>query len=188
MLKDSNLYLFAILFCFSCVGDLPFECEECGFKCLEGDRKNIGTNNCSWFDDCGFLFYPDSRIDVTKSNGIGPGSNNIFEFKTTLFAIEGIRPEIVKTLIFESDPAIRTFELNGAGFKSLNVHFKQECVCGDVKLTPVEEGCIAGEQQATGIWFIYGKVMVNTPSGEEEMKFEARFDRIAKTSFKAKVQ
>jgi hypothetical protein len=172
----SNIIL--LLFCFSCSSDFPVECEECGFNCLKGDEKKVENNNCQWFDDCAFNYYPNARIDTKQSSGIAPGDKNVFEFTSLTSAVEGIRPEVKNALIFETDPSIRTFWINGEDFKDLNVHFKRTCTCGNIAFTPAILGCIAGEQQAIGVWFMYGKATVQTPNGDEDVKFQARFDAV----------
>lgn len=175
--KSSFYFLIPIILLWACQGGSSLgDCEDCGFQCLDGGERNVVTNNCFLFDNCGFTYYPNSRIDTKESNGIAPGENNVFEFMVSNEAVEGIRQEITNSLIFETDATIRTFEINGKEFNSLNAHFKRETLNGNIDFVPARSGCIAGEEQASGVWFMYGKVQVPTQDGSEDMKFEARFD------------
>lgn len=176
MIIKKFLFFILLVSCLSCSNEPPVECEDCGFNCLKGDEKKVENNSCEWFDDCAFNYYPNARIDTKQSNGITAGDKNVFEFTSLTSAIEGIRPEVKNTLIFESEASIRTFWTKGEDFKDLNVQFKRTCVCGNISFSPARVGCIAGEQQALGVWFMYGKVSVQTPNGDEEIKFQARFD------------
>ncbi|MGR3810815.1 hypothetical protein [Jiulongibacter sp. NS-SX5] len=178
----SRLYLglFSILFFLLSCGEneLPESCDNCGFQCLTGEEKKLINNGCLWYDDCSFNYYRNSNIDLSGESSIQDGDKNVFEFKTMDTEVAGIRPEIKNTLLFETDPLDKTFWVNGNDFKKLNVHFKRTCTCGNVELSPAKSGCIAGEEQAPGVWFMFGKAIVTTPNGDEEVAFEARFNRV----------
>lgn len=176
MRKQITLFFVLIPILISCRGNLPTACDDCGFQCLTNGEKNVVTNNCFLFDDCGFNYYLNSRIDITESNGFSDGNKKVFKLTTSNDAVEGIRLNLKNTLVFELDDEIRRFEYNGQDFNSLKVQFKRESGSNINGFDEVKIGCIAGEQQANGVWFVYGKVNVPNVDTDESVKFEARFE------------
>lgn len=161
---------------FSCNPTLPIDCEDCGFQCLTNGESNVVTNNCFLYDDCGFKYYFNSRIDISEDKGFSEGQNKVFEFTTSNDEVAGIRASLKNTIIFEVDDNLRVFEYNGEDFNRLNVQFRRESSSGNIGYDEVKIGCIAGEQQANGVWFVYGKINVPNVQVEESLKFEARFE------------
>jgi len=59
----------------------------------------------------------------------------------------------------------------------MNVHYKRVCYCTDVRFKAVTEGCIQGEMQADGTWFIQGHLKkIDSPENADiDIKFDAQF-------------
>lgn len=169
------------LFLVSCNDfSFPPQCDDCGFQCLEEGEPNVFTNNCPLGFTCDYNVYTNAKIDISEPNGIGEGRNNVFEIITFTEAVAGTTDDDVRrTTLFEIPASQRTFYVSSEDLSRTKANLKLECFfCPNPNFVPAGVGCIAGEQQASGIWFVYGKVNFPYSDGDEEVKFEARFDEV----------
>lgn len=172
----SFLFLFAV----ACNDfSFPPKCDDCGFVCLQDGERNVFTNICPLGFTCEYNVYTNSRIDISEPSGIGEGRNNVFEMITYTEAVaNNPADDIRKTMIFEIPADQRTFYVSTEDLTKTKAQLKTECICPNTTFIASEVGCIAGEMQFDGVWFVYGKVDFEYPYGTEEVKFEARFDEV----------
>jgi hypothetical protein len=173
---------FILLFIVACNSwSFPPKCDDCGFVCLQEGEINVFTNNCPLGFTCEYNVYPNSKVDLSEPSGVGKGRNTVFEMITYTEAVaNNTNDDIRKTMIFEIPADQRTFYVAPEGLTKTKAHLKTECLCLTTDFVSGELGCIAGEMQFDGVWFVYGKVSFSYPYGTEEMKFEARFDEVKK--------
>ncbi|MFB0946661.1 MAG: hypothetical protein QMB24_11030 [Spirosomataceae bacterium] len=172
-----------VLFIVACNDwSFPPKCDDCGFICLQEDELNVFTNRCPLGFTCEYNVYTDSKVDISEPSGISKGRNTVFEMITYTEAVaSNINDDIRRTMIFEIPTDQRTFYVSPEDLTKTRAHLKTECICPTTQFVSGELGCIAGEMQFDGVWFVYGKVSFTYPYGTEEMKFEARFDEVKKT-------
>lgn len=171
-----------VLFLIACNDfSFPPQCDDCGFQCLQEGERNIFTNNCPLGFTCEYNVYTNAKIDTSEPNGIGEGRNTVFEIITFTEAVAGTtNDDVRKTTIFEIPANQRTFYVSPEDLSKTRANLKNECFfCLNPNFVPADVGCIAGEQQASGIWFVYGKINFPYSDGNEEVKFEARFNEVA---------
>jgi hypothetical protein len=82
--------------------------------------------------------------------------------------------EFTDILVFELDQNQKSFRAENADLVLLKAHFKTVCFCSNVRFITITKGCLQGEQQTDGSWFIQGKLTV-TNFSEEEIKIDSQF-------------
>ena len=182
MVKFAASVSFIILFFFSCNNfSLPPQCEDCGFICLQEGELNVFTNICPLGFTCEYNVYTNAKVDISEPSGIGKGRNTVFEMITYTEGVINIADdEVRRTMVFEIPADQRTFYVSPGDLSKTNAFLKSECFCLNTDFVPAGIGCLAGEKQANGIWFLYGKIAFPYSYGNEEVKFEARFEEVEK--------
>ncbi len=168
------LILIALLFA-SCDEDIP-TCENCDFTCLEENEPDVATNECLENWECEFVILPQSEVEISEVKGIVVGDKNVFKVRRFQEGSPEIADDEVSiTIIFELDQNQKSFSAEGNDLKNMKVHYKKSCYCPDVRFLEVSSGCMQGELQSDGAWFIQGRFSISTSELSIEEKFEARF-------------
>lgn len=152
-------------------------CEDCNFTCFDTDEPNVITDDCIDNWTCSFLATPQSMVDLEEHEGRSAGTKNVFQMINWTEGSPAIADdEFQHVLVFELDESQTSFSAEGDQFEEMKVHFKRVCFCADgVQFMPLTEGCLQGEKQAEGNWFIQGHLPISYSWGEMEVKFEAQF-------------
>lgn len=181
MAKLSSSFSIILLFLASCNNfSFPPQCDDCGFQCLQEGELNVFTNICPLGFTCEYNVYQNAKVDISKPSGIGKGRNTVFEMITFTEAVINIADDDVRrTMVFEIPAGQRTFYVSPGDLAKTNAFLKSECFCLNTDFVPAGVGCVAGEEQANGVWFLYGKISFPYSYGNEEVKFQARFNKVA---------
>lgn len=178
MQKTIFLSLLTLILLQSCQQDeaqIP-TCEGCEFTCLAANDPDVVTNACLDNWDCQFKFTPLSRVDTTHSQGLGSGNKTVFQMiNSTEGSAEIADDEFTHILVFELDESQQSFSVEGDELSDLNVHFQRICFCIDRGFQAVTVGCMQGEKQPDGTWFVQGNLSVPFSFGDIEVKFDAQF-------------
>lgn len=159
----------------SCINSVPV-CENCEFTCLDGTESDILTNDCLTDYECTFKILGDSEINIEESSGIGDGNKTVFEMITHT---EGspliIDDEFTNTFIFELDASQESFSVENEELEAMNAHSRRICFCPNHDFYKLTQGCMQGEKQDDGTWFIQADLIQPEELGEVELKFELQF-------------
>ena len=151
-------------------------CENCNFTCLEINETDILTNNCINNWECNFKIAPKSKVDLSKIDGLTLGDKIVFQmFKSTEGNIGVADDEIYEILVFEIDKNQNSFSVRDEELENMAVNFRRICYCTEVEFKNIISGCMQGEKQSDGTWFIQGNLNVLYSFGNEEVKFDAKF-------------
>ncbi|MEZ4911093.1 MAG: hypothetical protein R2774_09540 [Saprospiraceae bacterium] len=178
MKKSISVYLIsAILFvaCNKNETQIP-TCENCNFTCLEINEPGILTNNCINNWECNFKVVPKSKVDLSKHDGLALGDKIVFQMiKSTQGIKEVADDEISEILVFEIDENQNSFSVSDEELENMAVSFRRICYCPEVEFKRIISGCMQGEKQSDGTWFIQGNLNLHYSSGPKEIKFDAKF-------------
>lgn len=151
-------------------------CEDCDFTCVGDDEDNIYTNDCLDNWECDYTVYPNSKVDIESSDGFTDGDYLVF--KVALFS-EGSAliadDEFWHNLVFELPTDQNSFSVEASELEDMQAHFKRVCFCPSVEYLPVSMGCLQGEKNEEGVWFVQGNITVSYDWGDLETKFDAYF-------------
>lgn len=151
-------------------------CENCDFTCLEINESNVITNNCLMNWECNFNVIPQSRVDLNEFEGLANGAKNAFQM---IYSTQGdlaiADDEFKNILVFELAESQNSFSVEDAELEAMQVHFRRVCYCIETDFIPVTSGCIQGEKQLDGSWFIQGKLNLSYSFGDFDVKFDAQF-------------
>jgi len=178
-MKQSLLAFILVLFIFqSCDKEVHIpSCENCSFTCLEMDESNVIGNECIENWDCNFTVSPQSKIDLYESEGKVDGKKNVFQMiNSTEGSLSIADDEFTNILVFELDESQMSFSVEDSELKDLKVHFRRICHCYEVDFKAIKSGCMQGEIQTDGSWFVQGNLVVSYSYGDFEIKFEAQFE------------
>ncbi|MFK7948955.1 MAG: hypothetical protein AB8G11_15280 [Saprospiraceae bacterium] len=171
-------FLLAFLFLQSCNDDnviIP-TCENCNFTCLDVIDSTVFTNDCLDNYECTYKVFAQSEIDIDVSQGFGSGDKNVFQMVTQTEGDPMIADdEYTNSLVFELDESQNSFSVDGSALSDMNVHFKRSCFCSEVEFKPIAVGCLQGEQQTDGSWFVQGNLTVSYSWGDFDVKVDAQF-------------
>ncbi len=176
-MKNSN-YLFLLLFILfqACSKDVP-DCENCSFDCVDVNDSDVITNDCLDNYECTFKIFTQAEVDLEERDGHGNGNKNVLQLVYETQGDLGIADdEFEKILIMEIDESQASFSVEGTELKSMNVHYKQICFCVETDFKEIDKGCMQGERQEDGSWFVQGNLFAPYSFGEVEVKFDARFE------------
>ena len=174
-MKNTFFLLFPMLFLISACDKEKMEvplCEDCNFTCLGQNEPNILTNDCQDNWDCSFRVRSQSKIALEEPQGVSSGDKHVFQMIRSTEGEEAIADdEFTEILVFELEASQNSFSVEEEELQSMQVHFRRVCFCSDVNFRPVTEGCLQGEKQEDGSWFVQGYF------GEGfEFGVEARFE------------
>jgi len=155
--------------------DLP-TCENCNFTCLDDIETDVLSEECIDEWDCSFKVFGQSEVDITEREGIGAGDKIVFQMNnSTEGAMEIADDEYTNILVFELDASRTSFSAEDEQLKNLNMHYREICFCLDTEFKEISSGCIQGERQSDGTWFVQGSLIVPNASGDFTVNLEALF-------------
>ena len=151
-------------------------CENCHFTCLDANEPDVISNSCLDNWDCNFKFIPQSSVDITDYEGLASGDKTVFQMvNSTEGSAQIADDEFTNILVFELDESQLSFSVEGDELSTMNVHFRRVCFCVDRGFQAVTVGCMQGEKQPDGTWFIQGNLTIPFSFGDIEVKFDAQF-------------
>jgi len=177
-MKATIITILLALFIFSsCKKNEVPTCKNCNFDCLEANEHDVITNNCLANWECDFVVVPDSKVDVEEYLGFTSGAKNVFQMLKSTQGEEFIADdEFTDILVFELDDSQKSFSADNNELEKMNVHFKRVCFCSEVLFLPITTGCLQGEKQSNGSWFVQGKLTIPFSYGSEVVKLDAEFN------------
>lgn len=175
-----GLLLASILFT-SCKKDkveIP-TCENCNFTCVDASDPDVTTNDCLENWTCNFNLKPQSKVDTGEYGGLADGGKNSFQMiLSTEGSLDIADDEFTKILVFELEESQTSFSVEGSELEAMNVYYRVICFCTEKAFIAVNSGCIQGEKQSDGSWFVQGNLTVPYSYGDVEVSFDARFEVI----------
>jgi len=140
------------------------------------NENDVITNNCFDNWECSFNIFSQSKVDIDEVEGHTAGDKNIFQLTYSTQGDDGIADdEVYYTLVMELDALQNSFSAEGEELEDMNTHFRKACFCADVRYKTVTSGCIQGEKQSDGTWFIQGNLEMLESSEPIDVKFDAQF-------------
>jgi len=174
-MKKLALFLLILGTLNSCGDDIP-ECIDCNFTCLDKNEENVMSNTCSG-GECLFKIYPNTEVNLSEEEGLKAGNKNSFSFIFTKEDVPEIADdEITTILVFELAQEKESFSVENDQLKQLNLNFRTLCYCVHTDFVEISSGCMQGERQSDGKWFIQANLVFDYPDSNAEVKFEAFFD------------
>lgn len=175
------LFLFAFMLFQACNNDSGISnnvptCENCNFTCIGTNDTDVFTNNCLNNWECSFSVIAESKVKIEEADGYTNGDKNVFLMKNYTEGSPAISDdEFTHILVFELDKNQNSFSVENADLKNMNVHFQRMCFCAFRDFMPLTSGCLQGEKQADGTWFIQGNLIATYDWGNVEVKVDAQF-------------
>lgn len=84
--------------------------------------------------------------------------------------------ELTHILVFEMDKDQNSFSIEEEAFENMEIYFKRICFCEFVAFYPVVSGCLQGEKQTDGTWFVQGDLATATTfGGSFDVRIDAQF-------------
>lgn len=169
-------FLFVVLLPSCSKKEIP-TCENCSFTCIAEEETDVLTNDCIDNWQCTFKVIPQSQVAINEGQGVGSGDKNVFQMHNSTQGHEAIADdELVNILVFELDESQNSFSVEDKDLAEMQVHYITICFCLDVEFKPVTSGCLQGEKQADGTWWVAGNLNATSTVGDVEVKFEAQFE------------
>jgi hypothetical protein len=151
-------------------------CDDCNFTCLEANEADVITNACLDNYECTFSITPQSNVDPDEQEGVSSGDKNVFQMINDTEGSAAIADdEFTNILVFELDESQDSFSAEDNDLTGMQVHYRRICYCGETEFKAVNSGCLQGEKQADGSWFIQGNLNVAYGFGNIDVKLEAQF-------------
>ena len=170
-----SLAAFLILSCDDETVDIP-TCDDCNFTCLDANAADVITNACLDNYECTFTVTPQSKVNTNEQEGLSGGDRNVFQMiNATQGAEEIADDEFTDILVFELDETQNSFSAEDNELEAMKVHYRRICFCSETEFKAVDSGCLQGEKQTDGSWFIQGNLNVAYGFGTIEVKLEAQF-------------
>jgi hypothetical protein len=170
-----SLAAFLILSCDDETVDIP-TCETCNFTCLDANEADVISNACLDNWQCTFSFSPQSKVNTNEQEGVSSGDQNVFQMINYTEGSEEIADdEFTNILVFELDETQDSFSAQDNELEAMKVHYRRICFCSETEFKAVNSGCLQGEKQADGSWFIQGNLNVAYGFGNIEVKLDAQF-------------
>lgn len=168
----------AIFLIFSCDDEtlkIP-TCDNCSFTCLDANEADIVTNTCPDNYQCTFSIIPQSKVNTNEQEGRSGGDKNVFQMILDTEGSTGVADdEFTNILVFELDESQSSFSAEGNELAGLKTHYRRICYCLETEFQAINSGCLQGEKQADGSWYIQGNLTVVYSFGNIEVKVEALF-------------
>jgi hypothetical protein len=155
--------------------DIP-TCDDCNFTCLDANAVDVITNACLDNWQCTFSVNPQSKVNTNEQEGLSGGNRNVFQMiNNTQGAVDIADDEFTNILVFELDETQNSFSAEDNELEAMKVHYRRICFCSETEFKAVNSGCLQGEKQADGSWFIQGNLNVAYGFGIIEVKIDAQF-------------
>ena len=151
-------------------------CESCNFTCLDVNESDVISNNCIDNWECDFKVTAQSTIDIDETEGRVSGDKNVFQMiNITEGDLTIADDEFTNILVFELDENQESFSAQDDELEQMNVHYRTLCFCTEIEFKAITTGCMQGEKQSDGTWFVQGNFIVSYDWGDREVKFDAQF-------------
>jgi len=151
-------------------------CETCEFTCLDGTEPDIISNNCIDNWECNFKVTAQSKIDIEETEGRVSGDKNVFQMiNSTQGDLSIADDEFTNVLVFELDENQESFSVQDSELQQMNVHYRTLCFCSEIEFKTITTGCMQGEKQADGTWFVQGDLKVSYDWGDRDVKLDVQF-------------
>ncbi len=153
-------------------------CDDCEFTCIEdGDEDDLITNQCRDNWECSYNILLDSKVDIGNGQGVTQGDKTVFQLiNSTQGAPEIADDELSIFLVFELDNATDSFSVDDEMLNGLDVQYIAYCFCPAIEFVRPSSGCLQGEKQSDGTWFIQGNLAFDDfNNGDYSLKVEAQF-------------
>ena len=168
-------FLFLIHACNKDEVQIP-SCPDCPFSCLDPGDPDVITNNCMDNWDCSFTIIPRSKVDINEHNGYSGGNKRVFQMMNSTEGDLNIADdEITRILVFELSETQTSFSVDDDNLKDMGVFFITQCYCTEVEFKAVDSGCLQGEKQTDGSWFVQANLNVPYSFGDVVVKLDAQF-------------
>jgi len=178
-MKNSIYIFFLAIFLFQACDkkDDPIAtCENCNFTCLDANEPDVITNDCINNWECSFKLTPQSKVELSNYDGLASGDKNVFQMiNSTEGDLMIADDEYTNFLVFELEESQDSFSVTDTEMEAMQVHYKVLCFCSEVEFKSVTSGCMQGEKQSDGTWFIQGNLIVSYDFGDVEVKVDAKF-------------
>ena len=146
------------------------------FTCLDVNEDDVFTINCLDNWECEFKVLPESKVDIDEYYGLTNGTKNAFQMiNSTQGDLAIADDEFTNILVFELEESQNSFSVMDSELEDMQVHFQRICFCAEVDFIPITSGCMEGEKQSDGPWFIQGSLNVSYSFGDFDIKFDAQF-------------
>lgn len=170
-----SLAAFLMFSCDDETVDIP-TCDDCNFTCLGANEADVITNACLDNYECTFSVTPQSKVDTDEREGRSGGDKNVFQMiNETEGSVAIADDEFTDILVFELDETQDSFSVEDNELTGMKTHYRRICYCGETEFKAVSSGCLQGEKQTDGSWFIQGNLNVVYGFGNIEVKLEAQF-------------
>ncbi len=182
-MKQSIPLLFAALIILQgCTkGDDPVipRCDDCEFTCIDEDNTlDVWVNDCKNNWSCTFEVLRNSTIGTDLVTGVQEGDNTVFRMQSSTEGDIAIADdEFTVILIFELDSGQDSFSVVDEELDALNVYHKYVCFCPAVEFRPAVSGCLQGERQDDGSWYLQCNLTFSNPNFDNplEVLVDAQF-------------
>ena len=179
-MRNTILFLLSILVVLSsCSKDKEkvLSCEDCNFTCLDQSEPNVYTNDCRDNWECSFKVFSQSSIDLDENLGVVSGDKNVFQMVRSTDGDDDIADdEFTNVLVFDLEEAQNSFSVEDGDLAIMRVHYRSICFCREVDFNAITTGCLQGEKQADGSWFVQGYIEGSSESGGSfEFGVDAQF-------------
>ena len=159
-MKNYHILLLYILFFLTACNNEPIKvmtCEDCNFTCVAPNQTNIITNGCIDNWECTFEVLSDSNVDLDQIFGTSNGNKVVFKMvRSTEGSVEIIDDEFTDILVFELDDSQNSFSVEDIELSNMRVYYRRICFCTDTAFKPITSGCLQGEKQVDGTWYVQG--------------------------------
>lgn len=153
-------------------------CENCNFTCVDTSDPDVTTNDCLDNWTCDFNLKPQSKVDIGEYDGLAEGGKNVFQMiLRTEGSLQVADDELTVILVFELEPSQTSFSVEDSELEALNVYYRRVCFCLETAFVSINSGCMQGEQQSDGSWFVQGNLSVPYSFGDVDVMFDARFEK-----------
>lgn len=151
-------------------------CDDCDFTCIDDlTNSDILTIACKDNWTCEYTVSPESEVNLDEYEGIGSGNKIVFQVKTsTVGEVNIIDDEITDIVVFELNASQTSFSVEGDQLADMEVHAVKYCFCPSQFIRPIS-GCIQGEMQADGTWYVQGNLTFEGFDGTTAVLFDSTF-------------
>ncbi len=153
-------------------------CEHCNFTCIDMNETDIITNDCIDNWECNFKIIPESKVNINETQGASEGDGIVFQMVNRTEGDLAIADdEFTNILVFELNNSMNSFSAEDGELEIMNMHYRTICYCDQqhTAFKIITSGCIQGEKQSDGTWFVQGKLDIDSPNGISLVKFESQF-------------
>ncbi len=170
-----SLATFLLFSCDDEAVEIP-TCDDCNFTCLDANEADVITNACLDNYQCTFSITPQSKVDTDEQEGRSDGDQNVFQMINDTEGSAAIADdEFTNILVFELDESQNSFSAEDNELTGMKTHYRRICHCGETEFKAINSGCLQGEKQPDGSWFVQGNLNVAYGFGIIEVKLDAQF-------------